>query len=268
MTDRVKNSPLFSRYSAASILTLIVIFIMIIGYEYLEWPFYIVFIPVVLYLFLLVPGSVFIGFNFYFHSICKAGTKDRKIALTFDDGPHPEITLKLLETLEKHNLPAAFFCVGKNVNLHQAVMKKIVENGHLVANHSYGHHRWFDLFASKKMTAEITAANKEIERVSGRKPLLFRPPYGVTNPMLAKALQQTGMISVGWSLRSFDTIHDKEKVLRKLKKKTKPGDIVLFHDTHEKIIGIVEEYAGWLKENDFEMVRLDKMFNIEVYEDI
>ncbi|HDO27590.1 MAG TPA: polysaccharide deacetylase family protein [Bacteroidetes bacterium] len=268
MTDRVKNSPLFSKYSAVNILTLIVIFIMIIGYEYLEWPFYIVFIPVVLYLILIVLGSVFIGFNFYFHSVCKAVTTERKIVLTFDDGPHPEVTLKLLETLEKYNLPAAFFCIGKNVNLHQPVLRKIVESGHLVANHSYSHHRWFDLFSSKKMVGEILAANKEIEQAVGKKPLLFRPPYGVTNPMLAKALQQTGMIPVGWGLRSFDTMHDKEKVLRKLKKKTKPGDIVLFHDTREKIIGVVAEYAGWLKENNFEVVRLDKMFNIEVYEEI
>jgi len=268
MTDRVKNRPLFSIYSAVNILTLIVIFIIIIGYEYLEWSVFIVFIPVVLYLILLVLGSVFIGFNFYFHSVCKAATKERKIALTFDDGPHPETTLKLLETLKKHNFPAAFFCVGKNVDRHQPVLKKIVESGHLVANHSYSHYRWFDLFATKKMVVEIRETNKEIERVVRKKPLLFRPPYGVTNPMLARALQQTGMISVGWSLRSFDTVHDQEKVLRKLKKKTRPGDIVLFHDTREKIIGIVEEYASWLKENNFEVVRLDKMINIEVYEEI
>lgn len=268
MTDRVKNSPLFSKYSAVNILALIVIFIIIIGYEYLGWSGYLVFIPVVLYLILLVLGSVFIGFNFYFHSVCKAATKERKIALTFDDGPHPEVTLKLLEILEKYNFQAAFFCIGKNVNLYRPVLKKIVESGHLVGNHSYSHHRWFDLFASKKMADEIVAANKEIERVAGRKPLLFRPPYGVTNPMLTRALQQTGMIPVGWSLRSFDTVHAKEKVLRKLKKKTKPGDIVLFHDTREKITGIVEEYAGWLKENNFEVVRLDKMINIEVYEEI
>jgi len=84
--------------------------------------------------------------------------------------------------------------------------------------------------------------------------------------MLAKALKQTGMIPVGWSLRSFDTIHSEEQVLKKLKRKTKGGDVVLFHDTDKKITGIVENYIEWLKKNDFKPVRVDELFNIKGYE--
>jgi peptidoglycan/xylan/chitin deacetylase (PgdA/CDA1 family) len=116
------------------------------------------------------------------------------------------------------------------------------------------------------MTAEIKATNREIERSIGKSPAFFRPPYGVTNPLLKKALEKSNMFSIGWSLRSFDTIRDQEKVLKKLKSKTKAGDIVLFHDTNEKIIPVIEEYLNWLKSNHFEVVSLDKLLNIPAYE--
>jgi len=215
---------------------------------------------------LLVIGSVVLCFNFYFTSLCKGNTTGKKIAITFDDGPHPEITPKLLEILKKHQLPAAFFWTGENTGRHQDLVKKAHDQGHLIANHSYSHSPRFDLFNYRKMTAEIEAANKEIESIIGKRPLLFRPPYGVSNPALGRAIFQTGITSIGWSLRSFDTIHTPPKVLKKLKKKTRPGDIVLFHDTRKNTPGIVEEYLRWLKENGYEVVPLEKLLNIEGYE--
>ena len=83
---------------------------------------------------------------------------------------------------------------------------------------------------------------------------------------LKKALEKANMFSIGWSLRSFDTVRDKQKVLNKLKSKTKAGSVVLFHDTDEKIIPIVDEYLDWLKAKQFKVVSLDKLFNIEAYE--
>ena len=74
------------------------------------------------------------------------------------------------------------------------------------------------------------------------------------------------MTSVGWSLRSFDTVKTKEKVLQKLKRKTKSGDVVLFHDIDEKILEIIEDYLSWLKDRGFKIVSLTKLFDIEAYE--
>lgn len=255
-----------SKYSVYSILFFIILFLMLFIIQQGDLSYGYAAIPVVIYVALLVLGSIRIGFNFYFQSLCREETESRKIAITFDDGPHPAITQEVIKLLEKHKVKATFFCIGNQINNNKAIIKLIDNKGHLIGNHTYTHNRWFDLFSAKKMTAEITAINKEIERATGKTPLLFRPPYGVTNPMLAKALKQTGMIPVGWSLRSFDTIHSEEQVLKKLKRKTKGGDVVLFHDTDKKITGIVENYIEWLKKNDFKPVRVDELFNIKGYE--
>jgi len=268
MRRKMNTEPVYySKYTGVSILLVIFLFAITIGYQQLEWPWWTVFIPVLIYLVLLALGSVFIRFNFFFPSVCKAKTKEKKIVLTFDDGPHPELTPEMLKILDKHEFQAIFFCTGAQVHRYKDIVKKMDKKGHIIANHSYTHSRWFDFFNLKKMTAEIAATNKEIERAIGKKPLLFRPPYGVTNPALGKTLQRTGLVSVGWSLRSFDTIHSKEKVLKKLKRKTKSGDIVLLHDTRENTPAIVDEYAAWLKENGFKVSPLDKLLNIKVYEE-
>lgn len=254
------------RYSTINILFGIVLFALIIQVQWIGLSAWTLLIPITFYLLALVLGSTRIGLNFYFFSQCKTATNEKIIALTFDDGPHPVVTPKLLDLLEKHHAKATFFCLGKNISENKPITKRADQNGHLIGNHTYTHHKWFDLFSSKKMVAEIKAANKEIENATGKKPTLFRPPYGVTNPTLKKALEKTNMFSIGWSLRSFDTIRDKQKVLDKLKLKTKAGDVVLFHDTDEKIIPIIEEYLQWLKTNQYKIVSLDKLFNIEAYE--
>lgn len=223
-------------------------------------------LPIAFYVGTLILGSTKIGLNFYFFSYNNSKTTEKEIAITFDDGPHPIVTPKLIDVLENHQAKAAFFCVGKNISKNKSVVKNITQKGHLLGNHSYTHHKWFDLFSSKTMAAEIDATNSEIERAIGKRPTLFRPPYGVTNPNLKKALEKSNMFSIGWSLRSFDTIKDKDKVLKKLKSKTKSGDIVLFHDTNEKIIPVIEEYLNWLKTNHFKVVSLDKLLNIPAYE--
>jgi len=254
------------RYSTISISFFIILFAFIVQVQYEGNPGWIILIPIIIYLAILAIGSIKISLNFYFPSLCKAKTKEKEIVLTFDDGPNPEITPRLLKILEKEKIPATFFCIGNQVNEHPKIIKEIDKNGHLIGNHSYSHHRWFDLFSSKKMNNEIKKTNDAVRKEVGKNPLLFRPPYGVTNPTLKKALQETNMISIGWSLRSFDTFKPKDKVLQKLKRKTKGGDVVLFHDTDEKILEIIEEYLSWLKENGFKIVSLTKLFEIEAYE--
>jgi peptidoglycan/xylan/chitin deacetylase (PgdA/CDA1 family) len=254
------------RYTTVSILFFIILFMMIILVQRDAFQSWVLVLPIAFYVGTLILGSTKIGLNFYFFSYTNSKTTEKEIALTFDDGPHPIVTPKLIDVLEKHQATATFFCLGKSIAENKSLTKKIDEKGHLIGNHTYSHHKLFDLFSADKMMAEIKATNREIERSIGKSPAFFRPPYGVTNPLLKKALEKSNMFSIGWSLRSFDTIRDQEKVLKKLKSKTKAGDIVLFHDTNEKIIPVIEEYLNWLKSNHFEVVSLDKLLNIPAYE--
>jgi peptidoglycan/xylan/chitin deacetylase (PgdA/CDA1 family) len=106
----------------------------------------------------------------------------------------------------------------------------------------------------------ITAATISV------KPLLFRPPYGVTNPNLAKAINRGNYIPVGWSVRSMDTVQrDPVKLLAKLQRELKPGAIYLFHDTSKSMLEILPAFLGWVKAGGYEIVRLDKMLNLKAY---
>jgi peptidoglycan/xylan/chitin deacetylase (PgdA/CDA1 family) len=117
------------------------------------------------------------------------------------------------------------------------------------------------------MQNEILRTNQAINTVIGKKPKLFRPPYGVTNPSLKKAVDRSGMTSMGWSLRSFDTINKQEKVKKKLVSRTGPGTVVLFHDTSKEIIDVLSFYLNWLKTNGYKIVSLEQMFEVTAYED-
>ena len=228
---------------------------------------YTIFIPIIIiYIAIVAWGSSTINLNYFFFSHCNGSTKSKEIAITFDDGPHPDITPKLLHLLKKHNIVATFFCTGINVENNKSIISKIIKDEHIIGNHSYGHSIFFDLMTSLKMKDEIIKTNDIIYSITKLVPLLFRPPYGVTNPLLKKALKKTKMVSIGWSLRSLDTIHDTKKVVLKLKNQTKPGDIVLLHDTNPNIIEIMDEYINWLHDNNYKIVSLTELLKIQAYE--
>ena len=95
---------------------------------------------------------------------------------------------------------------------------------------------------------------------------LFRPPYGVTNPNLKNAISRGGYIPVGWSIRSMDTvIRDEKKLLRHVTKAIKPGAIILFHDTSRTTVAILPGFINYVKALGYEIIRLDKMLNLEAY---
>lgn len=256
------------RYTPISIVFVVLLLASILQVQYEDSPWWIITIPIVLFVTILIIGSFKISLNFFLPSISNLKTSEKVIAITFDDGPNPDVTPGLLDLLLKENISATFFCTGSQVERYPEILKNINGNGHLVGNHTYSHNPWFAFYPAKKMILELEKTNDIIEKVLGKKPLLFRPPYGVTNPSLRTAIEETGLVSVGWSLRSFDTIKTKEKVLRKLKRKTKAGDVVLFHDNDEKILWILKEYFSWLNTNNFKIVSLAQLFDIEAYENV
>ncbi|MCF8374247.1 MAG: polysaccharide deacetylase family protein [Bacteroidales bacterium] len=220
---------------------------------------------IVVYILILFFGVNYIGWNFFINSLNKGNSTEKHIALTFDDGPNPEITPKVLALLNKSEAKAAFFCIGKNIVGHEDIVAAIHSEGHIIGNHSYSHAVTFDLMSSQKMAQEIEDTNQLIFNIIKKKPILFRPPFGVTNPNLAKAIRHTGMTSIGWSLRSFDTVKNEEQVLRKVKKKIKAGDIILFHDSSEKTIKYLEKLLTYFSENGFKIVSLDQLLKIHAY---
>ena len=245
----------------------IVLLAVLIGYNsFYGAPFYSYLILLFAYSLLLFWGSYFVGSNFYFNIICSAKTEKKQIAISFDDGPLPEFTPQVLQVLKEYNVPAAFFCIGKKVQEHEELFKRIIEQGHLVGNHSYSHHKWFDLFSANKMYADLQMMDDIMKKITGLKPRLFRPPYGVTNPNLKKAVIKGNYIPIGWNIRSFDTvIKDEQKLLQKVTSLLKPGAVVLFHDTAKATPGILSEFILQVRSSGYEIVRLDKLLKLEPY---
>jgi peptidoglycan/xylan/chitin deacetylase (PgdA/CDA1 family) len=116
------------------------------------------------------------------------------------------------------------------------------------------------------MREEIESTNTAIETITKRKPRLFRPPYGVTNPNLGRAVKQTNMHSIGWNVRSFDTsAKDQDQLLARILDRLHGGDIILMHDSMPITKEILTELIIRARQNGFTFVPLDKMLDIDAY---
>lgn len=215
---------------------------------------------------ILAIGSFTISLNFHLKAYCNNPLEtEKKIALTFDDGPN-EITPLLLEVLKKHNIKASFFCIGKNIEKHPEIIKRIVDGGHIIGNHSYSHSDFFDFYGKNRLIEEIQKTDALIESITGKKVALFRPPYGVTNPSIRRALEVTKHKVIGWNIRSWDGILKNEKIIfARIKKRIAPGGIVLLHDTSHTV-RILEQLLVYLKENNYKVVSIEELLKIKAYE--
>jgi peptidoglycan/xylan/chitin deacetylase (PgdA/CDA1 family) len=229
-------------------------------------PFFAYPLALLAYLTILFIGSYFVNSQFYFPVVCHAQPRLKEIAISFDDGPLPQYTKEILDVLEKTGTPATFFCIGHRVTKHPELMRQIHAAGHIIGNHSYSHSPLFDLYSAKKMTEDLQQMNAEVRQQLGITLKLFRPPYGVTNPNLGKAVEAGGFTAVGWSIRSLDTItKDPDRLLKKVLKSLRPGAVVLFHDTCASTASMLEEFIHETRRRDYRIVPLDKMLNLKAY---
>ncbi len=215
-----------------------------------------------------VCGSFFIQWNYHIKSHHKnQNIAENKVAITFDDGPHPEFTPQVLELLEKYNAKATFFCVGKHIKENQAIADRILKEGHTIGNHTYSHTRNFGFLSTKKVKQELEQTNALVKSIFNKKLRLYRPAFGVTNPRIKKALKEVNLISIGWSVRSLDTTkRSKNMVLRRITRNLKKGDIILLHDTSAKSVAVLEQLLLFLQQKKMQSITVNKLLDILAYE--
>ena len=219
-------------------------------------------LPILIYKSILVYGSARINSNFYCKTYCEGNTSDKKIAITFDDGPTP-FTEKILNTLHNYSVPATFFIIGKNVKGNENILKQTLSEGHTVGNHTFTHSFFIDFKNTKQFKEELNKTDAAFFDVSGQHLKLFRPPYGVTTPHLVKAAKALNYKIVGWNIRSLDTTKDNEDIIfKRIKEQIKPGAIILLHDTSEKTNNVLSRLLEFLKETQFKVVPLQELLNI------
>lgn len=193
----------------------------------------IIFFAVVLFYGFFSPRSQVYGKN-YWH----LKTRDKVIALSFDDGPNEPYTSQILDILDKYQIKATFFTVGENVRYYPEVIKKIVERGNVIGNHSYSHQDNLAITDRKIMEKEIEWAEEEIYQTSGVKPHLFRPPHGYKSPWLMDVIKKDNLITVDWSDMTNDWDQPgTDKIVKNIVKKARPGGIIVLHDGNKTLHG-------------------------------
>ncbi len=227
----------------------------IAGVVYSGYAWWWILVTLLLLLAILVQACRNIQWNFFLAStnrvplsLQQLRTGAKPIALTFDDGPH-ENTLKVLDLLKAEGIQATFFVIGKEIAGKEHILQRIKTEGHLIGNHTYAHNAAFYWQSARLMAEDIAQCNQLILAATGVSPNIFRPPFGVTNPNLAKALRQLELQSVGWTLRSMDTIaKDPEALLNKILKQVRSNHTILLHDRCDITVAILPELIKRLKE--------------------
>jgi peptidoglycan/xylan/chitin deacetylase (PgdA/CDA1 family) len=156
-----------------------------------------------------------------------------EVALTFDDGPDPEVTPRVLDLLATHGAgaKATFFCIGRRAAAHADLVGEIVRQGHRVENHSFSHPAAFSLYPPAALAREVRLGQETLARTAGRVPELFRAPAGLRSFLLEPVLRAHGLSLVSWTRRGFDTVvSDPVRVARRLLDRLGPGDVLLLHD--------------------------------------
>jgi len=208
-------------------------------------------------------ASYSISSGVYIKAYCKKKTEEKEVALTFDDGPNAVYTSRILDILKEWKIEAAFFCIGSEVEKNPQLVARMQEEGHLIGNHSYSHVNSFPMFRVEKMIADIQRSDDAIKAATGQPVKFFRPPFGITNPLVKKALKSFDYYTIGWSVRSLDTsIDDVDKIVRRIIKRIRPGSVILLHDPLPHSERILVKILTYLVENKYTIKRADKLFHI------
>lgn len=160
------------------------------------------------------------------------GASGREVTLTFDDGPTVPYTAQILDVLREHGVKATFFVCGAAAERHPELVRRIAAEGHEIGNHTYSH-PYLHLQSRELIAAEIDRTQAVLERIVGRRPTMFRPPFGVRWFPLWPLLKERGLTMMLWTDRGHDGALDAAGVVARSLRRLRPGSIILLHDGYE-----------------------------------
>jgi peptidoglycan-N-acetylglucosamine deacetylase len=162
--------------------------------------------------------------------ITKLDTRDRAVALTFDDGPNPDATPPILDALKTRGVRATFFILGRHAEQWPELVKRIADEGHAIGNHGY-FHRKLHFKSPSYVRNDLGLGTRAIESAGGGRPKLFRAPHGFRSPWVTSIARSLGQRTVGWSFGVWDTARPGvEEIVRRIVTGARPGSILLLHD--------------------------------------
>ncbi len=185
---------------------------------------------------LLLAGVFVLRWRVFVDAVVRGPRRARGVALTFDDGPDPRWTPKILRTLAEHGATATFFLIARKAEEHPQVVRAILDDGHAVGLHSYAHDRLFSLRRERRVRDDLVRGIGALEKLTGKRPTLFRPPIGHTNPIIARVADGLELTVVGWSVGGRDGVARARvpDVVARVRRGLRDGAIVLLHDAAER----------------------------------
>ena len=192
-------------------------------------------------------------------------TDTMKIALTFDDGPHPRLTARILEILDRYQTRATFFMVGENIRNYPDTAREVIRRGHEVGNHSFSHHR-IPTLGKEAIEEEIEKCEDALEELCEYRAHLFRPPQGAVNAYVEGCTERGDYTLVLWSLDTRDwECKSREQIVDEVLSKVQPGDIILMHDyigVHSQTPEALEILLPKLLERGFEPTTVSDLLGL------
>jgi peptidoglycan/xylan/chitin deacetylase (PgdA/CDA1 family) len=186
------------------------------------------------------------------------------LALTFDDGPSPTLTPKLLDLLKAKGIKATFFLVGENAAQYPDIVKRIAAEGHEIGNHTWTH-AWLTRKSDSIIRDEITRTSALLEQLTGRKPTLIRPPYGATTVLLDRQIKRDfGLQVVLWSVDPLDwKYRNADHVESAILAEARPGSIVLSHDIHATTVAAMPAVIAALSAKGYRFVTVSELITMD-----
>lgn len=182
--------------------------------------------------------------------------QEKRVALTFDDGPHPVYTKKLLDGLASRQIPATFFVVGKNISGNEELIERMHAEGHLIGNHTYDHVKICDM-SGADACEQVEKTSAQIKEITGENTEFVRPPFGAWNKEMECSFT---MIPVLWDVDPLDwTTKNTDLVVERVLKNTQNGDIILLHDCYGSSVEAAFQIVDELKLQGYEFVTVDKL---------
>ncbi|MBK8599155.1 MAG: polysaccharide deacetylase family protein [Flavobacterium sp.] len=182
-------------------------------------------------------------------------TVEKKVYLTFDDGPTPEITAWVLNQLKEFNAKATFFCIGENIQKYPEIFDSILTNGHTIGNHTFNHYNGWKTKTQDYIENTILCESV-IQKSKANSAMLFRPPYGKIKRLQAKILLERGYKIIMWDVLSADFDHQisPENCLKNVIKNTQSGSIIVFHDSTKSFKNLaytLPKFLAFLQQNNY-----------------
>ena len=175
------------------------------------------------------------------------------------------MTPRVLDLLRERGVRATFFLVGAKAERHPELMRRIAAEGHDTGIHTWEHAAGFPMRSSWAMTADILRCRESLRQIAGVETHLFRPPFGVTNPMVARAVKRTQSRCIGWSVRSFDTLlrRSREAVAERIARRLGDGKVILLHDDRPGADRLLRLVLDDLKRRGYGTATVCELFKIE-----